>query len=93
MDSIPEIDNSLFDLLSQIQEQSAELTRVFIRFCQSVCYTKNSCNVKAQIEPSFGRAQWNEVKDSLGWTSTTATPYVKVGEMLALWDIPDENLV
>jgi hypothetical protein len=60
------------DFLCEIQEQATALTRAFISFCQTAYVAKATST----------RSQTRETNQSLGWTSTTATPYAKVGEWL-----------
>ncbi|MFB2768584.1 hypothetical protein ACE1AT_04735 [Pelatocladus sp. BLCC-F211] len=73
-------DNGFSALLNQLQQQAAGLTCAFIGFCQSVYVAKLKSD----------RTQWKDARESLGWTSSTATPYAKVGEWLA--DVPEYNL-
>ncbi|WP_290887726.1 hypothetical protein [Fischerella sp.] len=73
-------DKTFFALLTQLQQQAAELTRAFISFCQGVYVAKLKSD----------RTQWKEARESLGWASSTATPYAKIGEWLA--EIPEHNL-
>jgi hypothetical protein len=73
-------DNSFFALLTQLQQQATELTRAFISFCQKVYVAKITSD----------RNHWKDARESLGWTATTTTPYLKVGEYLT--GIPEENL-
>jgi hypothetical protein len=83
-------DKVFSDLLTQLQQQATQLSRAFISFCQGVYAVKLTCGLQAEPDPSLGRVQWKEVLLKLGWTSTTATPYLKVGEYLT--GIPEENL-
>ncbi|MCM0590792.1 MAG: hypothetical protein HEQ35_17740 [Gloeotrichia echinulata IR180] len=58
------------NFLPAIQQQAAHLIRVFISFCQTVYVEKMTTDAK----------QWRSTNESLGWATSTATPYAKVGE-------------
>ncbi|MBW4687835.1 MAG: hypothetical protein KME40_22670 [Komarekiella atlantica HA4396-MV6] len=58
------------DFFPNIQKQATTLTRAFLSFCQGIYAAK----ITSQ------RKQWRQTKESLGWDSTTETPYAKIGE-------------
>ncbi len=58
------------NFLPAIQQQAAQLIGAFISFCQTIYVEKTTTDAK----------QWRETRESLGWATSTATPYAKVGE-------------
>jgi len=65
------------NFLAQIQEQAAELSRVFLSFCQTIWVAKGTSAPK----------EWKEIRESLGWLPSTATRYAQVAQHLTELEI------
>ena len=77
----PAIANSSKDSFDEILEFSCGATRSFLNQCEKIWKAKQ-----------LSKEEWGKIKQTLGWTDQTATPYAKVWDWIQKCNVKLYNL-